>query len=92
MSNEQFLSQELAIRDFIMQFNSHLTSKRKKKSQCKVLVLVGDEINDTQYVNHAFGELFRQKLSLNVQKVSGTQHRTQNLMKQMSESSQHTSV
>lgn len=75
-----------------MQFNNHFTSKKKKKSPCKVLVLVGDEVNDTQYANHVFGEFLRQKLSLNVQRVSGTQHRTQNLMKQMAESSQHTSV
>lgn len=57
-----------------------------------MLVLVGDEINDTQYVNHLFGEFLRQKLSLNVQRVAGTQQRAQNLMKQMAESSQHTSV
>lgn len=69
-----------------------LTSKKKKKTPCKVLILVGDRRNDTQYVNHVFGEFLRQKLNLIVQKVTGTQQRTQNLMKSMAESSQHTSV
>lgn len=91
--NNQLLGeQEKAIQNFINQFYSVQTSKKKKKAPCKVLILVGDEVNDTQYANQIFGEVLRQKLNLNIQRVTATQHRTQNLMKSMAESSQHNSV